>query len=687
MRLRITLCAGVSLLAAITIHATQQTSSAKVMLEAAKKKQLIDGDLKGAIEQYKAIVSKFKNDRASVADALIRMADLYQRLGDAESRKIYEQVVRDYAEQVEAVAVARKFLARDVATDMQVIMSNRRLWRPQSFSSDFITGATISPDGRFLSYTDWSTGDLAIHEFATGRDRHLTNSGYPNWAEQSAISRDGKQVAYSLFRSEASRYELRITSLEGSTLPQSRLLFDNPDVEWLMPCDWAPNGDSLAIQLKRKDGAAQIGLVSIRDGSLRVLKSVDWLGTKEMFFSPDGKYLGLDLPAEQGADERRNVFMLAVDGSRQIPIAASASNDTMMGWAPDGKRLLFASDRGGTAGLWAISIENGTPQSLPEFLKSDISRASLGVSASGSLYTGLTVGDRDIRVASVDFDSGKVTREPVRPIQSFVGVNVDPSWSPDGKHLVYRSQRSEVGTNDVVGILSLETGQVRVLKPQMFYFENPRWTPDGRSLIVNGRDLKGRRGPVQVDLETGEVTPFVPTGLTSPDGERQYYRKSVGTEGFAIVERDVATAKEREIIRHKNSNSTFSRDGQFAAMTYNDDPKASWPNAVSLVPLDGGRPRDLLRGSELLDRGVNWMPDSRAFLVTKRLNDSNDQSELWLVPIDGNPPRKIDIGTTHFAGFSFKLHPDGRQIAYVSGERNQEVWVLENFLPAVKPSK
>jgi Tol biopolymer transport system component len=190
-----------------------------------------------------------------------------------------------------------------------------------------------------------------------------------------------------------------------------------------------------------------------------------------------------------------------------------------------------------------------------------------------------------------------------------------------------------------------------------------------------------------VDLETGEVTPFVPTGLTSPDGERQYYRKSVGTEGFAIVERDVATAKEREIIRHKNSNSTFSRDGQFAAMTYNDDPKASWPNAVSLVPLDGGRPRDLLRGSELLDRGVNWMPDSRAFLVTKRLNDSNDQSELWLVPIDGNPPRKIDIGTTHFAGFSFKLHPDGRQIAYVSGERNQEVWVLENFLPAVKPSK
>ncbi|MBZ5583594.1 MAG: hypothetical protein LAQ30_15575 [Acidobacteriia bacterium] len=30
------------------------------------------------------------------------------------------------------------------------------------------------------------------------------------------------------------------------------------------------------------------------------------------------------------------------------------------------------------------------------------------------------------------------------------------------------------------------------------------------------------------------------------------------------------------------------------------------------------------------------------------------------------------------------IHPDGRQIAYLGGEKKKEVWVLENFLPAAK---
>ena len=37
----------------------------------------------------------------------MRMAECYQKLGDAESRKIYEQVVKDYADQKEAVTLAR----------------------------------------------------------------------------------------------------------------------------------------------------------------------------------------------------------------------------------------------------------------------------------------------------------------------------------------------------------------------------------------------------------------------------------------------------------------------------------------------------------------------------------------------------------------------------------------------------
>lgn len=35
----------------------------------------------------------------------------------------------------------------------------------------------ISPDGRYLSFWDWRTGDLAVRDLQTGQDRRLTSEG------------------------------------------------------------------------------------------------------------------------------------------------------------------------------------------------------------------------------------------------------------------------------------------------------------------------------------------------------------------------------------------------------------------------------------------------------------------------------------------------------------------------------
>ena len=84
---------------------------------------------------------------------------------------------------------------------------------------------------------------------------------------------------------------------------------------------------------------------------------------------------------------------------------------------------------------------------------------------------------------------------------------------------------------------------------------------------------------------------------------------------------------------------------------------------------------------------LTWMPDGRAVLVTKILNDSHTESELWLVPIDGGQPRKMDFDPSNFRLGG--VNPDGRQIAFVfvAGENKEELWVLENFLPALNAKK
>ena len=76
-------------------------------------------------------------------------------------------------------------------------------------------------------------------------------------------------------------------------------------------------------------------------------------------------------------------------------------------------------------------------------------------------------------------------------------------------------------------------------------------------------------------------------------------------------------------------------------------------------------------------RGMQWTPDSRAVIVTKR---RGDRGEPWLVPVTDGQPRKLDIDLTNCAG-GFRLHPDGHQITFLAGKAGTEVWALENFLP------
>jgi hypothetical protein len=220
--------------------------------------------------------------------ALVHMAECYQKMGDAESRKIFEQVVKEYADQKEAVTLARARLGgTGVSTGKVARLVSSFLNGPKMEDKGM-----VSVDGHYVPAIDWDTGDLVLHEIATGVDRRLTETrqkgDIKEYVEESAISRDSKQVAYT-WHKDNNRHELRLANLVGA--PNPRPLYDNPDVEWIAPQDWAPDGRSLAVSIRRIDRTTQIGLVSVPNGSLRIVKSLDWRGTGRVFFSPDGKYL------------------------------------------------------------------------------------------------------------------------------------------------------------------------------------------------------------------------------------------------------------------------------------------------------------------------------------------------------------------------------------------------------------
>ena len=267
----------------------QQKRQQDIDLQAAIRTETVDGDLNRAIKQYGAIAAKYKADRAVTATALVHMAECYQKLGDAEAQKIYERLVRDFSDQKEAVTIARANLGGPEPAARA--KGDRAVWtgpRVDLFGQ-------VSPNGRFITYVDWG-GDLnlMVHDVVTNSDRALTATPSPRFsqfAEFSTISRDGKQVAYA-WLNEKGLYDLRILSLQGTSLAEPRrFLSSNDDISSIAPVDWSPDSNWIAVNVRRKDGTGQIALVAVSDGSLRVLKSVDWRGANRIAFSPDGRFI------------------------------------------------------------------------------------------------------------------------------------------------------------------------------------------------------------------------------------------------------------------------------------------------------------------------------------------------------------------------------------------------------------
>ena len=581
-----------------------------------------------------------------------------------------------------AVAQARATLGQsETTTFSQVGEPNRGL--------NSVNG-TVSPDGRYLSLTNWATGNLALRDLATGTDRPLTDDGKPGqqYAESSVISRDGRLVGYSWWNGITRRYELRVVPVQGAD-SKPRQLYDNPDVRSITPYDWSPDGRWIAVVL-RQDRTQQIGLVSTETGSLRILQN---LPTSTLKFSPDGQLLAFTTRQETNGQVRRHISAVTIDGSDVTDLVTDDSNNQLMGWY--GRWLLFTSARSGSNNLWAVEVTTGVPQGQPRLLKAGVDGSSLGMTESGSLLLSVRKSTVDVTVASVDLASGRGIGTPVQPITTFVGTNVNPSWTSDGK-LVYTSRGGRGGGGPILAICNLATGQVQEVGFALNHLLRPRLSPDGKSFIGGGAvdPATGRHGIFRVDAATGAATPVdvVEGGgeaavnpIWSPDGQTIYYSRTVDDqpgEGptWALVARSLASDAIQELARYTRFGSgalAVSRDGGTIALARRQD--------ILAIPTAGGPPRTLatVAPAYLIGAGLNWTSDGQHLVVTvsDTPNGGTRGRRVAIVPVDGSPIRTLDLDVPGIAG-PVQLSPDEDRLAFVSGGGiTVEVWKLEHFLP------
>jgi Tol biopolymer transport system component len=700
-------------LLAASLAVAQKNTQGEILMQAANHKQVVEGQLEDAIQIYKRIAQEHASDRALVAKALVQMGQCYEKLGKTEARNAYERVLREYSDQSEAADAARKrlfALGESTAKSNGPGMTVRRVWAGNGYYYGLFFG-NPSPDGRFVSFVDGTTGNLALHEFATGKNLHLISKSADETPVFSAISPDGREVAFCTFGKGG--VNLRIARLDGSA---SRILYKNKTKAPVGWPTWSPDGKSLLCIIVNPRGqsqvTAQIAVVSVADGSVRILKTLDGVFPGKAWFSPDGRYIAYDYAPRQDS-ETRDIFLLSADGNREVPLVQHPADDLLLGWTPDSNHILFASDRSGSTSVWMQRVADGKAQGPPELVKQDIGQAvPLGFTPSGSFYYCLEISMRDIYSADFDPTTGRIVGQPQRATQRSMGSNTSPEWSPDGQFLAYRSSRpgpqALIGERPIgISIRSLKTGEERDFPPTLLDSWGPlRWSLDGRSLFVTGKDKKLNHGVFRIDAQSGEVTLALQPDSGSeisypawlPDGKRLLYvnsnwREDSGAASQSIVLRELDTGRTTELY-HSGRGVTIddvalSPDGQQVALTLIEKEKRS--STLKVLPVAGGEASELVRATEpetIVGDSLSWSSDSHSIIFGKgRTTGEEPKIELQVISARGGEPHALGLSMDYVHNVSF--HPDGRHLAFAAstGKDKVEIWVMENFLPKFKPVK
>jgi TolB protein len=200
-------------------------------------------------------------------------------------------------------------------------------------------------------------------------------------------------------------------------------------------------------------------------------------------------------------------------------------------------------------------------------------------------------------VWTIDADGTDLSRLTNRP-----GPDFDPSWSPDGTQIAYRSERS--GEPEIWVMNADGTGQQRLTEGL-----SPAWSPDG-SLIA----FSGRQG----------------LSLIRPDGTGR--RALPHTEG--------------------GEYPSWSPDGSRIAFNSN----LTGDHVMYIARADGSQVVDLSRAGEGWQ--VDWSPDGRSILFTSHRDHPDNYTDVYVMRPDGSGVRRLTRNSSYTPAWS----PDGGHI-------------------------
>lgn len=210
--------------------------------------------------------------------------------------------------------------------------------------------------------------------------------------------------------------------------------------------------------------------------------------------SPDGKTIVFDLLGD--------LYTMPFGGGKATRITDGMAYDTHPRYSPDGKSIVFTSDRSGNDNIWTMEL--GSKETKQVTKSSNENFQSAEWSPDGE-YLVVSRGRRNLKLHMYHKDGGggfELIKEPA-------GLKtVEPAFSPDGRYIYYSRRNGAWNYNAQlpqyqIAIYDRENGESSTITSRYGSAFTPTLSPDGKYMVYGSR-YEDETGLVIRDLKSGD---------------------------------------------------------------------------------------------------------------------------------------------------------------------------------------
>jgi len=534
-----------------------------------------------------------------------------------------------------------------------------------------VGGATISPDGKRVVFWTEKDGKSSCWVRQVSANTTVRVLGPIEGTQGgTTFSPDGEFIYYNgSEKSDPRQYLYQIPAMGGTP----RRILEGVS----SAISFSPDGKRIAFVKADPDQTMTL-MTANSDGSeeprtLATRNLPEYFSTEGPSWSPDGKVIATGAGVFSEKINDATIIEVPAGGGAERVIASSRWNYVgRVIWLPDGSGLAFdayANPLSTGTQLWFVSYPDGAAH-----------RITNDLNGYGTVSLGLTADAKTIVTVQEDFSG---------PIYA-IGPNDDPSHAkqisygkyegmtglsvaPNGK-LVYCDH---TGDNNDIWIMNGDGSDRKQLTNDQFIKVDPQVSPDGRYVVFSS-DRSGGVTIWRMDIDGNNLKQLTPGGkmdagaVFSPDGQWVIFH-SVRSGKNTLWKVSIDGGTPAQLVDKVSWHAAVSPDGKTIASFFADD---KGKTGLGLLSFDGG---DFLKTFDLPDSvetsgGIKWTPDGRSLTFINSRNDSNIVS----LPIAGGSWKPL----TSFKSdriYKFTWTRDGKQIVYSRGPFIDDVVLIKDF--------